>query len=84
MLRRSCLRATQYRLYSDKVKQPLKKLVADNQEEKQVKPLTQLEKDQVLMEAYKEKLGGDANAQFEDGKPSEMNRAVKNNLFRYI
>lgn len=44
--------------------------------------LTVAEQDAALMAAYKEKFGGDITATFEDGKPSEMGRAVRNNMFR--
>ena len=40
--------------------------------------------EKVLLAAYREKFGGDSTATFEDGKPSEMGRGVRNNLFRYI
>lgn len=43
---------------------------------------TQQEQDAALMEAYREKFGGDITATFENGKASEMARSVKNNLFR--
>lgn len=43
---------------------------------------TQAEADAALMAAYREKFGGDTTATFEDGKPSEMSRSVKNNMFR--
>ncbi|BFZ57765.1 hypothetical protein PYCC9005_004818 [Savitreella phatthalungensis] len=46
------------------------------------KDLSTTERDEQLMQAYREKLGGDATAQFEDGKASEMKRSVRNNMFR--
>lgn len=43
---------------------------------------TQEEQDAALMEAYREKFGGDITATFENGKASEMSRSVRNNMFR--
>lgn len=43
---------------------------------------TQAEADAALIAAYREKFGGETTATFEDGKPSEMGRAVRNNMFR--
>lgn len=49
----------------------------------QKKPrLSLAEQDDALMAAYREKFGGDVTATFEDGKASEMGRAVRNNMFR--
>lgn len=44
--------------------------------------MTQAEADAALIAAYREKFGGETTATFEDGKPSEMGRAVRNNMFR--
>lgn len=40
------------------------------------------DKDRQLMEAYREKFGGESTATFEDGAPTEMARSVRSNLFR--
>jgi hypothetical protein len=69
------------RITSKVAKEPVQE-VANEHKDTAAHQETIAERDARLIEAFKEKLGGDATAQFENGEPTEMKRSVRKNMFR--
>ncbi|KAI0087278.1 hypothetical protein BDY19DRAFT_954845 [Irpex rosettiformis] len=95
MSRLSSTTMKRQQMHSANVSTPAKETVQSNTakaektdqrlQPEQAKPMSIAERDAMLMNAWKDREGSLANAEFEDGKVEEgYKRNVKANIFRYI